>query len=89
MSNVLTIRLAPGRLARVDRRAAQLGQDRSTYVRGLIEDDLKRGTGRPSAHVFASEDLVGCISTGIRSGDNCTVRRLIRRRLLARNATHR
>ena len=72
----------------MDRRAAQLGRDRSGYVRSLIEQDLKAAP-IPRKHVFASEDLVGCVSTGIRRGDNRTVRKIIRSRLLARYAKNR
>jgi hypothetical protein len=85
---VLTIRMAPQKLAKLDRRAAELGRDRSGYVRSLIEQDLKSAP-RPRKHVFASPDLVGCVATGIKSGDNATVRRVIRGRVLARYAKNR
>ena len=88
MANVVTVRLPPGKLAHVDRRAAELGQDRSTYMRGLIDGDLKSAKRSPK-HVFASEDLVGCVATGIASGDNRTVRKVIRQRLLGRYAKNR
>ncbi len=80
MADVLTLRLPPGKLAKVDRRAAELGQQRSSYLRSLIEADLQRADG-PRQHVFASEDLVGCVRTGIKKGDNRTVRKVIRDRL--------
>ena len=88
MANILTLRLPPGKLAQVDRRAAELGQDRSGYMRTLIENDIKSAP-KSRKHVFASEDLVGCVRTGIRRGDNRTVRKVIRQRLLARYAKNR
>ena len=87
MSNVLTLRIAPGKLARIDRRAAQLGQDRSAYVRGLIEDDLK-ATGTRQ-HRFVSTDLLGAYRTGMAASDNRTVRRVMRARLMQRHAKNR
>lgn len=88
MSNVLTLRLPPAKLARVDRRAAELGRDRSGYVRALIDQDLEQPAGaRP--HRFASEDLIGAFDMGQGTADNPTVRRLVRRRLLQRRAKHR
>ena len=80
--------MAPQKLARLDRRAAELGRDRSVHVRALIEEDIKAAP-KPHKHVFASEHLVGCISTGIKVGDNATVRKVVRQRLLARYAKNR
>jgi len=80
MPTILTVRIDADKLAKVDRRAAELGRDRSGYVRGLIEQDLKSAP-EPRRHVFASDDLVGCVSTGIKAGDNATVRKIIRERL--------
>jgi len=88
MANILTLRLPPGKLARVDRRAAELGQNRSGYLRHLIEEDLRQ-TPHPRTHVFASEDLVGCVNTGVRAGDNRTVRKVIQERLRARYVKNR
>jgi hypothetical protein len=88
MSTVLTVRMPVQKLAKVDRRAAELGQDRSGYVRRLIDQDLSNAP-KVRKHVFASEDLVGCVSTGIRQGDNSTVRQVIRQRLLVRHAKNR
>ena len=81
MSHVITVRVKPEELPRIDGRAAELGQDRSTYVRSLISQDLKTARRRKKKNRFASEDLVGCISTGIPTGDNDTVREVIRNRL--------
>ena len=85
MANILTIRLAPSKLAKVDRRAAELGRDRSGYILALIEQDL----GRPPTqrrHKFASEDLVGEFDTNQGTADRTTLRRLARLRLRTRNA---
>src|SRR5207245_10349361 len=41
MSMVLTVRMAPQKLAQLDRRAPEPGRDRCGYVRSLIEEDLK------------------------------------------------
>jgi hypothetical protein len=88
MAVVLAIRLSPGKLARIAKRAAELGQDRSAYVRKLIDEDLKNPP-KASKHVFASEDLVGCVRTGLKRGDNATVRKVMRERLQGRHAKHR
>lgn len=88
MANVLTLRLPPGKVARIDRRAAELGQHRSSYLRNLIDEDLRRAT-IPRKHIFASEDLVGCLSTGIKRGDNRTVRKIIQERLRAHRGKNR
>jgi hypothetical protein len=88
MTDVLTLRLPPGKLAKVDRRAAELGQERSRYIRGLIDEDL-RGAAKPRKHVFASEDLVGCVETGIVSSSSAHFRKIIRERLIARHGKNR
>ena len=75
----------------MDRRAAELGQDRSAYLRGLIDADL-RTASKPRKHVFASEDLVGCVDTGIRPSKTGYLREIIRQRVRARyekNRRHR
>jgi predicted DNA-binding protein len=87
-ATILTIRMAPQKLAKLDRRAAELGRDRSGYVRSLIEEDLK-SQPRAGKYVFASKDLVGSVSTGIKEGNNATVRKVVRARLLARYAKNR
>jgi predicted transcriptional regulator len=85
---MLTIRISPSTVAKLDRRAAEAGQDRSGYVRDLIEQDVNSSASRRE-RVFASGDLAGCVDTGIRRADNETVRRVIRERLLARHAKNR
>ncbi len=64
----------------MDARAAKLGQDRSGYILALVERDLV-AEEPPRRHRFASEDLIGSLRTGLRRGDNATVRRLARQRL--------
>lgn len=88
MTDVLTLRIPPQKLAKVDRRAAEMGQDRSGYIRSLIDEDL-RTASKPSRHVFASEDLVGCVETGIKSSSNTHLRQVIRTRLAIRHGKNR
>ncbi len=64
----------------MDARAAQLGQDRSKYILSLVERDLVVAKSARK-HRFASEDLIGSLRTGLKSGDNATVRRFARQRL--------
>jgi hypothetical protein len=80
MSTILTLRLSAAKLARVDRRAAEIGRDRSAYVRSLIDQDLDHTAG-VSRHKFASEDLIGAFNLGQGTVDNSTVRHLARERL--------
>jgi predicted DNA-binding protein len=87
MASILTLRLPPAKLARVDRRAAELGRDRSAYVRALIDQDLERPADN-RRHKFASEDLIGAFDTGQGTADNATVRRLVRQRLRQRREKH-
>ncbi len=67
-------------IAAMDARAATLGQDRTKYILSLVERDLEAEKS-PRKHRFASEDLIGSLRTGLKSGDNATVRRLARARL--------
>jgi predicted nucleic acid-binding protein len=67
-------------IAAIDARAAKLGQDRTKYILTLVERDLKEETP-PRRHKFASHDLIGAFSTGIKSGDNVTIRKIARRRM--------
>ena len=87
MANILTLRLPPAKLARVDQRAAELGRDRSGYVRALIDRDQEQPA--PRWHKFASEDLIGAFNTSQGTADNATVRRLARERWLQRREKHR
>lgn len=71
-------------IAAIDARATKLGQDRTKYILSLVERDLSGEKSSPK-HRFASEDIVGSMRTGIQSGDNATVRRIVRRRLHEKN----
>jgi uncharacterized protein (DUF1778 family) len=88
MSNILTLRVSPAKLAELDRAAAAVGRDRSGYVRQLIEHALSQ-KGRRARHKFASADLLGSLSLGIGPATNKTIRHLIRQRLRGRHETHR
>jgi Arc/MetJ-type ribon-helix-helix transcriptional regulator len=83
MSTVITLRLPPGQLAQLDRRAAALGRNRSGYLRSLLEEDLSRPDTK--GHRFASKDLIGAFRTGHARGDNATVRKVMRKALHATN----
>jgi len=82
MPTILTVRMAPSTLAKLDRRAAEAGRERSAYVRAMIEEDVKRSASKPR-HVFASRDLLGKYAIGGGS-DNESVRRIVRQRLSKR-----
>lgn len=80
MTRPFSIRARPSLIAEMDARAARLGQDRTQYIITLVERDLATEKP-PRKRRFASEDLIGSVETGLRSGDNATIRRLARRRL--------
>jgi hypothetical protein len=84
MTRPFSLRARPSVIAAIDARAAKLGQDRTKYILTLVERDLSEKKS-PSRRRFASEDLLGSIKTGIKSGDNATVRRLARQRLHEKN----
>ena len=49
---------------------------------------MERSPARPARarkHRFASEALIGSLTTGLKTGDNATVRRLARQHLLEKN----
>ena len=85
MTKPFSVRARPSVIAAIDARAAELGQDRTKYILSLVERDLT-GEKTPRKHQFASEDIIGSLRTGLKSGDNATVRRIVRRRL---NEKHR
>ncbi len=80
MTRPFSVRARPALIAAMDSRAAALGQDRTAYILSLVERDLAVQGTEPRRR-FASEDLIGSVQTGITSGDNATIRRLVRRRL--------
>lgn len=77
------MRARPSLIAAIDARAARLGQDRTKYILALVERDLNEEK-KPRRHKFASADLMGSVSTGIGSGDNATIRKIIQQRLKKR-----
>jgi len=78
------MRARPSEIAAIDARAAKLGQDRTKYILSLVRRDLIEDK-TPRGHRFASEDLIGSMRTGLKSGNNAAIRRLARQRLLAKN----
>ena len=88
MSRVLTVRIGPGLLAKVEARAARLGLDRAGYVRSLIEHDLAAATAK-SQRRFASEDLVGAFRLGGLSATNQRVREALSRGVRSKRETDR
>ncbi len=86
MTRVLTVRIAPGLLAKAEARATQLGLDRAGYLRNLIERDLE-SAGAARKRRFASEDLVGRFRLGGQSANNRRVREMLKAR--SRLETHR
>src|SRR5258708_18676049 len=83
MANVLTLRISPAKLAKLDKLAAGSGRDRSGYVRSLIDTALERPQ-RTARHKFASADLLGALSIGNGPATNENTRRIIRERLKVR-----
>ena len=86
MSRVLTVRIAPGLLAKAEARAVRLGLDRAGYIRSLIEHDLETST-RPVPRQFASEDLAGAFRLGGESATNRRTRTTLNRRSLSKRET--
>jgi len=76
MTKVLTLRLDAKLLGKAEARALQLGLDRAKYVRSLIEEDV--AAPDPSAHKFASEDLVGMYEGEGLAADNQAARLRLR-----------
>ena len=85
---MLTVRVSPDLMAKAARRAAELGLDRGTYVRSLIEEDVTTAD-RPKQRVFASEDFIGSVPLGLGPYVNRRVRELVRRRLTGHRETDR
>jgi hypothetical protein len=84
MTKPISLRARPSVIAAIDARAAKLGQDRTKYILTLVERDLKEEPP-PRRHKFASHDLIGAFSTGMKSGDNATIRKIARQRLNGKN----
>jgi len=88
MTQVLTVRVPPELMSRAEARAARLGVDRATYVRGLIEEDLER-EDKSGEHRFGSEDLAGYYTGTGKAATNAVVRENLRQRKSARRERHR
>lgn len=58
MTNVISLRIRPEKVAAIDRRAADSGLNRTTYILRLVEADLARPI-RTSKRRFASGHLLG------------------------------
>jgi len=84
MTKPFSIRARPSLIGAMDARAARLGQNRTRYILTLVERDLE-SEQKPRRHKFASQHLLGAFSTGIKSGDNATIREIARRRLNEKN----
>ncbi len=69
----------------MDARAAKLGQDRTKYILSLVRRDLIEDKAPRRHRVFASEDLIGSMRTGLETGNNATIRRVARQRLHEKN----
>ena len=75
-SQVLTVRLSPPLLSRLDRKAAALGRTRAEHVRQVLEADL--AAAQPKSKRFACLSLKGRYALGLGS-DNAAVRKALRR----------
>jgi Golgi nucleoside diphosphatase len=84
MTKPFSVRAQPSVIAAINARATKLGQDRTNYILSLVRQDLSEDQS-PRRHRFASEDLIGSMRTGLKTGDNATIRRLARRRLHEKN----
>lgn len=58
MTEVISLRMSPGKLAELDRKAADSGLDRSKYLTRVIEADLA-APRRKVKRQFASGHLLG------------------------------
>jgi hypothetical protein len=74
--SVLTVRLPPSLLSRLDRKAAALGRARAEHVRQVLEADL--AAPPPKSKRFACLSLRGRYALG-RGSDNAAVRKALRR----------
>ena len=75
-TSVLTVRLSPPLLTRLDRKAAAMGRTRAEHVRQVLEADLS--AEQPKSKRFACLPLKGRYALGLGS-DNAAVRRALRR----------
>lgn len=84
MTKLLSVRVKPAVFSAIEERSSELGRNRSQYILKLVEQDLEEARKR-RRRGFASEGLIGSLRTGIPSGDNATVRNMVRKRLHEKN----
>jgi hypothetical protein len=78
MTEVISVRMEPEKLSKLDRRAADSGLDRSKYLMRLVEADLAQPLGK-SKRRFASGHLLGKFrSTG---SSNAKIRAALKARV--------
>ena len=71
MTQVISLRVPPGKVAAIDRRAADAGLDRTNYLLRLVDEDLTRPAPK-SRRRFASLRLLGKFRS--RGSSNAAVR---------------
>jgi len=84
MTKMLSVRLKRELFSAIQDRAEEMGCNRSEYLVRLVERDLEEARSRRKRR-FASDDLIGSLRTGLRAGDNATVRAVITKRLREKN----
>jgi hypothetical protein len=84
MTTLLSLRVDPELRDAIDARSRALNCNRSKYLVSLVTRDLE-DAARNAGHRFASGDLIGSVRTGIRKGDNRTVRAIVSKRLHDKN----
>jgi hypothetical protein len=58
MTQVVSIRVPSKKVAEIDRKAANIGLDRTNYILRLVDEDLQRPASKPKRR-FASTHLLG------------------------------
>ncbi len=71
MTQVVSLRMPPEKVAAIDRRATDSGLDRTKYLLRLVDQDLARRAPK-SKRRFASEHLLGRYRSG--GSNNAQVR---------------
>ena len=71
MTQVISLRMPPGKVAAIDRRATDSGLDRTNYLLRLVDEDLARPAPK-SKRRFASLRLLGKFPS--RGSSNAAVR---------------
>jgi hypothetical protein len=89
MTQALTVRVSPSLIAKADARAAELGLDRSKYLRSLIEQDVNASRRGGRSRKFASEDFIGSVPLARGPYTNRRIRAVVRERLVAKREKNR